>query len=76
MSLADSLEANKPTSKGPRCTVHILMEQLTPADRKALQAALNDASFTTAAICRALRAEGHDFGYTTMARHRKGECKG
>lgn len=53
-----------------------LMDDLASEDRTALTDALADPAFTNAAIVRALRAEGHEFGYTTVARHRKGECRG
>lgn len=52
------------------------MEQLAAEDRKAFEAALVDKSFATASLLRALRDEGYDVGYSTLQRHRNGECKG
>lgn len=77
MALADTLAARKgDTKKGPRCSAHVLLEQLSTEDRKALEAAMRDSGFATASLVRALRDEGYEFGYTTIARHRNGECKG
>lgn len=77
MTLAATLAAHKgDTKKGPRCSLHQLLDELPSEDRKALEAALADEAFSSASIMRALRDEGHDFGYTTISRCRKGECKG
>lgn len=76
MSLSDSLAANRKTLKGPICTVCTLVAGLSADDAKALQEAFADPGFTSAAIARALKAEGHDASAHTIIRHRKGECRG
>ena len=53
-----------------------LSDTLNKADAAALAAALTDPTYPTAAITRALNDEGHQFVATTVARHRKGECRG
>lgn len=76
MGLKDALEANKSSLRGPRCTVCTLIQKLDKADSEALVAALSDETFTHAAICRALQAEGHRILATTIQRHRSRNCIG
>ena len=76
MSLSDALTAHRKTLKGPVCTVCTLIAGLSADDATALQEALDDVSFTSAGITRALRAEGHDVSAHTLLRHRKKECRG
>lgn len=74
MSLADSLAREASTSKGPRCSICQLVDNLEPSDQDTLLAAFADARFTGAAITRALRSEGHSVSAQMITRHRKGEC--
>jgi len=76
MSLADALEREAVTSKGPRCAMCQLVDELPEADRAVLVTALADHRYTGAAITRALRAEGHQIAAPTVTRHRKGDCLG
>jgi hypothetical protein len=76
MSLSAALAANRKTLKGPICTVCTLMVGLSADDAAALQKAFDDFGFTSAAIARALKAEGHDISPNTVIRHRKRECRG
>jgi len=77
MSLSDALQHERSArqQKGPRCTMCCLLESLPNADRDALQAALDDESFSHAGIARALRSEGHTFLSITVSRHRRKECQ-
>ena len=75
MGLADSLEANKSTLKGPMCSVCHLTTRLDPKERAVLESAFNDDVYTSAAITRALKAEGHEVSTHSVARHRRGECR-
>jgi hypothetical protein len=75
MGLADALQATKATIKGPTCTMCTLLKELPADDRKALDAALVDLSFTGAAISRALKAEGYNISDMTVNRHRKADCR-
>lgn len=74
MSLADSLAREAVTTKGPRCSICQLVDSLEPSDQDTLLAAFADTRFTSAAITRALRSEGHPVSAHTITRHRKGEC--
>ena len=76
MSLSAALAANRKTLKGPICTVCTLVAGLSADDATALQEAFDDFGFTSAAIARALKAEGHDVSPNTVIRHRKKECRG
>lgn len=77
MTLADALQHQREQGvrKGPDCRVCVAMRSMTKADLAALTEALADESLTTAAIARALRAEGHDVSPSIAARHRRGECQ-
>lgn len=74
MSLADNLERHKKTIKGPKCSVCSLIKALPAKDQKVIEAAMADWTFTSAAIARALRDEGHSVSQQTLSRHRKNEC--
>lgn len=76
MSLSNALEANRAILKGPRCTVCTLMASLSSDDLAALEAAMADTAYTSAAISRALKAEGHQIAPITVGRHRKKDCRG
>lgn len=77
MSLAKALEAQRAAKQqGPRCSMCILLAGLPKPERDALNNALADKRYTTAAISRALMSEGHNLNATTVGRHRNKECKG
>lgn len=76
MTLSAALAQAKVTRKGPRCTMCALLDRLDTRDRDALTAALNDAGYSSSAISRALKAEGHAIGSHTVNRHRSGGCAG
>lgn len=76
MSLRQTLEAEKAASrKGPPCGMSVVEARLAPDDLAALREYLADRdNVTTAAITRALAADGHRVGKNTVERHRRGEC--
>lgn len=76
MALSDALKAETSKRPGPRCTLCVLDDTLTPADRAALHAAMDDGSVTSSAISRALVTEGHDIRAETVRRHRAKQCGG
>lgn len=76
MSLADSLKHNKETNRGPKCSLCTLLVTMDAKDRKILQAAIDDPSYTHAGISRALIAEGMHIKPNTIQRHRHGMCMG
>jgi len=74
VGLAEALERETRTRKGPECTVGLLLAMMSKADRELLQRYLDDPTATHAGISRALRAEGHQIKDATVSRHRAGEC--
>lgn len=73
--LADALEAEQNTHKGPRCAVALALEAMDDDDAAVLQAALDDKQGKQASvISRALKAVGHEVGGYSLARHRRGDC--
>lgn len=75
MSLSDALARNKMTRKGPNCTLCQLIIDMPSDERTVLSAALDDGTFTSAAIARALKEEGYEFiNASTVIRHRRSEC--
>lgn len=73
-SLLDDIQTENRVRKGPLCTVHLIMDDLTPDDIAGLNQAMSDPEVKTTAIRRALVARGFQIGDTSIARHRKGEC--
>lgn len=74
MSLSESLQAQKTVHRGPRCTVCVTILKMSEEDAAALSAALEDDTFTHAAIGRALQAEGYRITANTVQRHRDRGC--
>ena len=74
MTLAAALAAHKTSNKGPRCALCTVIDTLNKDDATAVKNAINDATFTGAAISRALKSEGHKISGPVVMRHRKGEC--
>ena len=73
MALADALaEATRPHV--PRCTFGLLLEALNDADRAALVQYADRRDVSGANIAKALKAEGHHMGESTVRRHRAGDC--
>ena len=70
MSLNDLLREHKDAVKyGTPCKVCTIISELDSEDRKALEAAFLDRSFTRAAITRALLAAGYELAPSTVKRH-------
>jgi hypothetical protein len=76
MSLVKALKDQKVTRKGPRCFICQLLDDLPKEDSDALVAALDDGTYTSAAIGRAIRSEGYTINDVTVIRHRKRDCAG
>ena len=76
MTLAERLTATNVGEPGPRCTVCVLLAELTDADRATLSDALAGDVYTSRQIADALTAEGHPVRNNTVARHRRGVCRG
>lgn len=67
--------AEQTQTKGPECSISVLLGTLNDTDRDDLQAALDDPGVQHAQITRALSILGHKVASTTIGRHRRGECK-
>ena len=74
MGLEEALAANKTSRKGPVCSICFVISRMPEGDRVVLAQAFDDDTFTSAAITRALKAEGHEVSTHSVARHRRGEC--
>lgn len=75
MRFAEALAAQPKVSKGPDCTVCVVMQSLDDDERADVEQAFASTLATTT-IHRALRLAGHDVSLSPVARHRKGECSG
>jgi len=72
-NLADALANLTPHAarRGPRCSVADILDQLDPAVRAALEAAMAREGITSAAIAETLSAHGYPVKGNTVARHRR-----
>lgn len=74
MSLVADIAAHGHT-KGPRCSVAVLLDSMTAEDRAELVDVLEQERFAGSDICRALRARGIDIASDVVSRHRRKDCK-
>ena len=73
MGLQEALNAQKRNT--PKCGVCLMLQTFPKDESKALADALEDrVMFSSAAIAKALRAEGHHISDSVLARHRRKEC--
>ena len=76
MSLAKALSTPPPVvAKGPTCGIGRLLISLPDADAEALRKALADPAWRTRSLHDTLKAEGFAVAYTSVVRHRKGQCQ-
>lgn len=72
MSLIDELSnLDEPLVRGPRCSIALLLEKLTDAEKTALIGAIDNSNLTYSSIARALNRAGHKVLPTTIKRHRQ-----
>jgi hypothetical protein len=76
VTLAERLTATNVGEPGPRCTVCALLHDLDDDDRTTLADALDGDAYTSRQIADALTAEGHAVRSGTVARHKRGDCRG
>ena len=75
MSLADALTDTTHLATGPVCTVAAILEELDPATRAALVAAIGDHKrHPGSEIARKLTAHGFPVKGNTIQRHRRKDC--
>ena len=78
MGIADDL--NNPTGialppkHGSRCSMNILLTDLAPEDRQALEDAMKS-RMTGVDIADTLKRNGYNVGYWVVNRHRSGQCQ-
>lgn len=61
-------------TRGPTCSVLLVMSELEPHDVAELQSWLDDVRITSDSIYASLTSAGHRVGRQTIGRHRRGEC--
>jgi hypothetical protein len=76
VTLAERLTATSAGLPGARCTVCRLLTELAEPDRTTLADAISGDGYTSGQIADALTAEGHRVTKGTVARHRRGDCRG
>jgi hypothetical protein len=54
--------------------VQAILNEYTPAEQAEWLDVLKDADIPTTQIQRAFRADGRDMAFSTVTRHRRGEC--
>lgn len=74
MSLADELAQAAEDSRRIRCTVALILQDLDPADRGALEAAMLDGTLTGRVIAEVLTRRGHKVGSGAILNHRNKRC--
>lgn len=75
MAIADLYAAGAPgITKGPSCSVCILLADLPDGEADALRQLLSDPLWRYSSLADALAAEGHKIAAFTLARHARGQC--
>ena len=62
-------------SKGPSCTVGMMLEQMSDDERRDFKMACDDITIAGTVIARVLQRHGYDVKAEALRRHRKGECR-
>ena len=76
MTISDIRNLDVPApSKGPSCTVCLLLEELPEDEAQALRDLLSDSRWRYTALAEALRTEGHDVAAYVLSRHGRGQCQ-
>lgn len=73
MGLRDEIR-QQTHSKGPKCSVRLLVDSLESEDAADLVAALDDHAVMSSHIAKALKARGHSMSDHTISRHRRKVC--
>jgi hypothetical protein len=60
--------------RGAICKVRAIVNEYAPDERAEWIEALADADIPTTQIQRAFRSDGRDIAFSTVTRHRRGEC--
>lgn len=73
-SFNETFQAHSGGRLGPPCFTGSWRNELTPDDREQFDQALGNPRNTSAAIFRTMKAMGYEYGDSSVARHRRGEC--
>lgn len=71
--LLDEIKAAQTVNRST-CNVALLVQQLAPADREGLLAAMEDPAIYGSTIVKVLKDRGHRIGDDSVRRHRRGAC--
>jgi hypothetical protein len=74
MALKDAIDKQMLKKNDTRCSVQILIDSLSEADRKVLLEAF-DSGMPSHPLVYALRSEGYKSSDNSMNAHRAGKCK-
>lgn len=75
MSLREAFEREPAVVGKPRCSVAVVLDDLSDEDRQTLLDLLGDPLIAHTRISRSLRAIGVDIGETVIGRHRNHRCR-
>jgi hypothetical protein len=76
MTLAELVEAEGPGDRfPPRCRVAMVRAALNARDQEILDRLLADVAWTATRIAELVGRAGHDLTATSIARHRRGQCR-
>ena len=70
--LLDEIKSERSNNRGRRSAVDEILERLSPADAKDLQAALDDHMIPQVSISRVMAARGFKLSSSVICRYRKG----
>lgn len=75
MGFAERLQNVTPTPRGGVCFTCTIIKGMSSVDRDAINAAMDNPSFTHADLWRVFKAEGHTLTSSSIRRHRIKECR-
>lgn len=76
MGFAKRLSEMEPVARRSTCLTCSILAALSPTERDALNAALDNPNITHADLWRVFKAEGYTLTASTIRRHRVKECRG
>lgn len=74
MALANRLVEILEITHGTKCAYILMIEEMKPEDRKALETAW-ESGYSQRIILRALRSEGYKTSNESISNHKTGNCK-
>jgi hypothetical protein len=74
MGLFDEMKSES-VMKGPPCSISLILEEMTDADRSDFALACEDWTIPGTVIAKVLQRKGFSVKAESLRRHRKGECR-